>query len=102
MQYPARAIKVLLAGFKPPLRDPGKTRIPYCPKWSMEALWAMIDCLQGKQLYASSMVTIYLISQNLIEAIFRVPILILSKVLSIYVTLDAKKKKKCFKVYKSI
>ncbi|MBZ3876583.1 RING finger protein 17 [Sciurus carolinensis] len=55
MQYPARAIKVLLAGFKPPVRDSGKTRIPYCPKWSMEALWAMIDCLQGKQLYASSM-----------------------------------------------
>ncbi|XP_006146784.1 RING finger protein 17 isoform X2 [Tupaia chinensis] len=55
MQYPARAIKVLLAGFKPPLSDSGKTRIPYCPKWSMEALWAMIDCLQGKQLYASSM-----------------------------------------------
>ncbi|XP_055398597.1 RING finger protein 17 isoform X11 [Bubalus kerabau] len=55
MQYPARAIKVLLAGFKPPLRDVGKSRIPYCPKWSMEALWAMIDCLQGKQLYASSM-----------------------------------------------
>ncbi|XP_058132339.1 RING finger protein 17 isoform X2 [Dasypus novemcinctus] len=55
MQYPARAIKVLLAGFKPPLRDSGKTRIPYCPKWSMEALWTMIDCLQGKQLYASSM-----------------------------------------------
>ncbi|XP_013360965.1 PREDICTED: RING finger protein 17 isoform X2 [Chinchilla lanigera] len=55
MQYPARAIKVLLAGFKPPLRDTGKTRIPYCPKWSMEALWTMIDCLQGKQLYASSM-----------------------------------------------
>ncbi|KAF7474331.1 Hypothetical predicted protein [Marmota monax] len=55
MQYPARAIKVLLAGFKPPIRDSGKTRIPYCPKWSMEALWAMIDCLQGKQLYASSM-----------------------------------------------
>ncbi|XP_007529004.2 RING finger protein 17 isoform X2 [Erinaceus europaeus] len=54
MQYPARAIKVLLAGFKPPLKDSGKTRIPYCPKWSMEALWAMIDCLQGKQLYASS------------------------------------------------
>ncbi|XP_060143729.1 RING finger protein 17 isoform X3 [Globicephala melas] len=55
MQYPVRAIKVLLAGFKPPLRDVGKARIPYCPKWSMEALWAMIDCLQGKQLYASSM-----------------------------------------------
>ncbi|KAF6376704.1 ring finger protein 17 [Rhinolophus ferrumequinum] len=55
MQYPSRAIKVLLAGFKPPLRDCGKTRIPYCPEWSMEALWALIDCLQGKQLYASTM-----------------------------------------------
>ncbi|KAM5288002.1 RING finger protein 17 [Ctenodactylus gundi] len=55
VQYPARAMKVLLAGFKPPLKDTGKTRIPYCPKWSMEALWAMIDCLQGKRLYASSM-----------------------------------------------
>ncbi|XP_008822578.1 RING finger protein 17 [Nannospalax galili] len=54
MQYPAQAIKVLLAGFKPPLVDSGKGRIPYRPKWSMEALWAMIDCLQGKQLYASS------------------------------------------------
>ncbi|XP_010632123.1 RING finger protein 17 isoform X2 [Fukomys damarensis] len=55
MQYPAQAIKVRLAGFKPPLKDTGKTRIPYCPEWSMEALWTMIDCLQGKQLYASSM-----------------------------------------------
>ncbi|ELK09309.1 RING finger protein 17 [Pteropus alecto] len=54
MQYPARAIKVMLAGFKPPTRDSSKTRIPYCPEWSMEALWAMIDCLQGKQLYASA------------------------------------------------
>ncbi|KAM6178181.1 RING finger protein 17 [Rhynchocyon petersi] len=55
LQYPTRAMKVLLAGFKPPARDTGKARIPYCPKWSMEALWAMIDCLQGKQLYASSL-----------------------------------------------
>ncbi|XP_031218420.1 RING finger protein 17 isoform X4 [Mastomys coucha] len=54
MQYPAQAIKVFLAGFKPPLSDSGKTRIPYCPRWSMEALWTMIDCLQGKKLYASS------------------------------------------------
>uniref|UniRef100_A0A4X2M414 RING finger protein 17 n=1 Tax=Vombatus ursinus TaxID=29139 RepID=A0A4X2M414_VOMUR len=55
MKYPARAVKVLLAGFKPPLKDSEKTRIPYCPKWSMEAMWAMIDCLQGKQLYAFSL-----------------------------------------------
>nr|KAF6428386.1 ring finger protein 17 [Rousettus aegyptiacus] len=54
MQYPARAIKVILAGFKPSTRDSSKTRIPYCPEWSMEALWAMIDCLQGKQLYAAA------------------------------------------------
>lgn len=60
MQYPARAIKVMLAGFKPPTRDSSKTRIPYCPEWSMEALWAMIDCLQGKQLYASAVVSICL------------------------------------------
>ena len=72
MQYPARAIKVLLAGFKPPLRDVGKTRIPYCPKWSMEALWAMIDCLQGKQLYASSMVSSVLTDQDSFEAISRI------------------------------
>ncbi|KAL0615346.1 RING finger protein 17 [Plecturocebus cupreus] len=55
MRYPARAIKVFLAGFKPPLRDLSEIRIPYCPEWSMKALWAMIDCLQGKQLYAASM-----------------------------------------------
>ncbi|XP_067418829.1 RING finger protein 17 [Emydura macquarii macquarii] len=54
MQYPAQAVRVLLAGFKPPLHDTEKMRIPYCPEWSMEALWAMIDCLQGKQLYAST------------------------------------------------
>ncbi|XP_030417159.1 RING finger protein 17 [Gopherus evgoodei] len=54
MQYPAQAVKVLLAGFKPPLYDTEKKRIPYCPEWSMQALWAMIDCLQGKKLYAST------------------------------------------------
>nr|XP_025037536.1 RING finger protein 17 isoform X3 [Pelodiscus sinensis] len=53
MQYPAQAVRVLLAGFKPPLCDTEKKRIPYCPEWSMQALWAMIDCLQGKELCAS-------------------------------------------------
>ncbi|XP_008054814.2 RING finger protein 17, partial [Carlito syrichta] len=55
MRFPAQAIKVFLAGFKPSLRDSEEPKIPYCPKWSMEALWTMIDCLQRKQLYASSM-----------------------------------------------
>ncbi|XP_039354888.1 RING finger protein 17 isoform X7 [Mauremys reevesii] len=54
MQYPAQAVRVLLSGFKPPLYDTEKKRIPYCPEWSMQALWAMIDCLQGKKLYAST------------------------------------------------
>nr|XP_028582096.1 LOW QUALITY PROTEIN: RING finger protein 17 [Podarcis muralis] len=54
MQYPAQAFKVLLAGFKPALCE-SHTKIPYCSEWSMEALWTMIDCFQGKNLYASSL-----------------------------------------------
>ncbi|XP_060129818.1 RING finger protein 17 isoform X2 [Zootoca vivipara] len=54
MQYPAQAFKVLLAGFKPALCESHK-KIPYCSEWSMEALWTMIDCFQGKNLYASSL-----------------------------------------------
>ncbi|XP_061484603.1 RING finger protein 17 isoform X2 [Rhineura floridana] len=55
MQYPAQSFKVWLAGFKPPSCDPSSNKIPYCPEWSMEALWAMMDCFQGKNLYASSL-----------------------------------------------
>uniref|UniRef100_A0A8D0GWB4 RING finger protein 17 n=1 Tax=Sphenodon punctatus TaxID=8508 RepID=A0A8D0GWB4_SPHPU len=55
MKYPAQTLKVLLSGFKPALYDAEKDRIHYCPEWSMEALWAMINCLEGKQLYASSL-----------------------------------------------
>lgn len=57
MQYPAQAVKALLAGFKPSLLNTEKVRIPYCPEWSMEALWATIDCVQGKQLFASTLVS---------------------------------------------
>nr|XP_056714862.1 RING finger protein 17 [Euleptes europaea] len=55
MQYPAQAFRVLLAGFKPSLCSSETDRIPYCPEWSTEALWAMIDCIQGKRLQASSL-----------------------------------------------
>ncbi|XP_062983147.1 RING finger protein 17 [Elgaria multicarinata webbii] len=55
MQYCVQAIRVLLAGFKPALCDPASERIPYCPEWSLEALWTMMDCFQGKNLYASSL-----------------------------------------------
>uniref|UniRef100_A0A6I8PFY9 RING finger protein 17 n=1 Tax=Ornithorhynchus anatinus TaxID=9258 RepID=A0A6I8PFY9_ORNAN len=52
MQYPAQAAKVTLTGFKPPKSDLEKVRIPYCPSWSMEAVWSMVDLLQGKRLQA--------------------------------------------------
>ncbi|XP_040400010.1 RING finger protein 17 isoform X1 [Cygnus olor] len=53
LQYPIQAVRALLAGFKPPLSDTNAKRIPYCPEWSVEALWAMMDCTEGKQLSAS-------------------------------------------------
>uniref|UniRef100_A0A8D0GPR5 RING finger protein 17 n=1 Tax=Sphenodon punctatus TaxID=8508 RepID=A0A8D0GPR5_SPHPU len=68
MKYPAQTLKVLLSGFKPALYDAEKDRIHYCPEWSMEALWAMINCLEGKQLYASSLVTASLARQSVFLA----------------------------------
>ncbi|KAM9203410.1 RING finger protein 17 [Mergus octosetaceus] len=53
LQYPVQAVRALLAGFKPLLSDTNAKRIPYCPEWSVEALWAMMDCTEGKQLSAS-------------------------------------------------
>ncbi|XP_078259334.1 RING finger protein 17 [Rhinoraja longicauda] len=52
VQYPARAIKVKLAGFKPPALMNELNRLAYSPEWSMEALWTMIDIVQGNQLAA--------------------------------------------------
>ncbi|XP_069495440.1 RING finger protein 17 [Ambystoma mexicanum] len=53
VQYPTRALKVKLAGFKPPLDDGETERLSYSPAWSMEALWTIIDGVDGKQLSAS-------------------------------------------------
>ncbi|KAJ6662353.1 hypothetical protein lerEdw1_012517 [Lerista edwardsae] len=55
MQYPVQAFEVLLAGFKPAVCDSRIDRIPYCPEWSLDSLWAMMECLQGKSLSASSL-----------------------------------------------
>ncbi|XP_053165407.1 RING finger protein 17 isoform X2 [Hemicordylus capensis] len=55
MRYPAQAFKVLLAGFKPASYNSETKRIPYCPEWSTESLWAMREYLSVKQLYASSL-----------------------------------------------
>ncbi|NXL30300.1 RNF17 protein, partial [Glaucidium brasilianum] len=52
LKYPVQAVRVLLAGFKPALYDKNEKRIPYAPEWSMEALWAMMEHVEGKQLSA--------------------------------------------------
>ncbi|NWY52592.1 RNF17 protein, partial [Chionis minor] len=53
LKYPVQAVRALLAGFKPALYDKNVERIPYSPEWSVEALWAMMECVEGKQLSAS-------------------------------------------------
>ncbi|KFP10662.1 RING finger protein 17, partial [Egretta garzetta] len=53
LKYPVQAVRALLAGFKPVPYDKNVKRIPYSPEWSVEALWAMMECVEGKQLSAS-------------------------------------------------
>ncbi|NXD80251.1 RNF17 protein, partial [Halcyon senegalensis] len=53
LEYPAQAVRAVLAGFKPAVCDENMQRIPYSQEWSMEALWAMMECVEGKQLSAS-------------------------------------------------
>uniref|UniRef100_A0A6I8NWE6 Tudor domain-containing protein n=1 Tax=Ornithorhynchus anatinus TaxID=9258 RepID=A0A6I8NWE6_ORNAN len=59
MRDPAQAVKVTLAGFRPPKKDLEKIRIPYYPNWSLEAIWAMIECLRDKRLHALTLVNLY-------------------------------------------
>lgn len=58
MRYPVQAFEVLLAGFKPAACDLQEVRVPYCPQWSMEAIWTLTECVQGKLLYASTVVNL--------------------------------------------
>ncbi|XP_063296325.1 RING finger protein 17 [Pelobates fuscus] len=52
--YPVKALKVRLAGFKPPMKDCETVRIPYFPAWSMKALYTMMDLIEEKAtLFAS-------------------------------------------------
>ncbi|KFP79160.1 PREDICTED: RING finger protein 17, partial [Apaloderma vittatum] len=53
LKYPVQAVRAMLAGFKPALSDKNVERLPYRPEWSMKALWAMMECLEGRQLSAS-------------------------------------------------
>ncbi|PKU38632.1 ring finger protein hypothetical protein [Limosa lapponica baueri] len=53
LKYPVQAVRALLTGFKPASYDKNVERIPYSPEWSVEALWAMMECVEGKPLSAS-------------------------------------------------
>ncbi|NXL02598.1 RNF17 protein, partial [Mesembrinibis cayennensis] len=74
LKYPVQAVRALLAGFKPALYDKNVKRIPYSPEWSVEALWAMMECVEGKQLSASILalspevtISLYEDDQNLVH-----------------------------------
>ncbi|XP_036401470.1 RING finger protein 17 [Megalops cyprinoides] len=45
--FPCQAIKVRVAGFKPPRLNLEKERVSYRPEWSMKAALEMIDLLHG-------------------------------------------------------
>ncbi|XP_048790971.1 RING finger protein 17 [Lagopus muta] len=69
LKYPVQAVHAMLAGFKPSLCDTSVERIPYCPEWSVKALWTMMDSAEGKQLSASILslspeVTIFLYGEE--------------------------------------
>ncbi|XP_056416035.1 RING finger protein 17 [Hyla sarda] len=68
IQYPAKAIKVKLAGFKPPKNDFQDVRILYCPEWSIKALYDMMDIVEKKTLTASCVTalenTVFLYDEN--------------------------------------
>ncbi|KFW12248.1 RING finger protein 17, partial [Fulmarus glacialis] len=74
LKYPVQAVRALLAGFKPALYEKNVERIPYSPEWSVEALWAMMECVEGKQLSASMLalspevtISLYEDDQNLVH-----------------------------------
>ncbi|XP_072261468.1 RING finger protein 17 [Pyxicephalus adspersus] len=52
IDYPAKAIKVKLAGCRPPKEDLEKDRLPYRPQWSLKSLFEMMDLVQRKTLFA--------------------------------------------------
>ncbi|XP_010772612.1 RING finger protein 17-like, partial [Notothenia coriiceps] len=49
MSFPSRALKVKVAGFKPPRKSRQQQQdvLPYSPAWSVKAAMDMIDMLHG-------------------------------------------------------
>lgn len=55
LEFPCRALKVKVAGFKAPSVTREENVLPYSPKWSMKAAMEMIDLLH-KNITASVVV----------------------------------------------
>ncbi|XP_061580277.1 RING finger protein 17 [Cololabis saira] len=47
LQFPCQALKVKVAGFKPPTINQHEDVLPYSPGWSLKAVSEMIDLLHG-------------------------------------------------------
>ena len=58
LRFPARAVKVKAAGFRPPKVRPDIPALPYAPQWTIEALDQMLKPLHGK-LTATVLVSIH-------------------------------------------
>ncbi len=47
LQFPTRALKVKVAGFKAPGGNSQEDKLPYSPGWSVKAAMDMIDLLHS-------------------------------------------------------
>lgn len=47
LRFPVQALKVKVAGLKPPSAGPQDCMLPYSLKWSMKAAMEMVDLLHG-------------------------------------------------------
>ncbi|KAL0963607.1 hypothetical protein UPYG_G00308540 [Umbra pygmaea] len=64
LQYPCKAIKVRVAGFKPRSNDLDPERLPYRPEWSMKAVLEMIGLLHSCRTASVTVSTLCLSHQN--------------------------------------
>lgn len=47
LRFPVKALRVQVAGLKPPNAGPQDCMLPYSLKWSMKAAMEMVDLLHG-------------------------------------------------------
>ncbi|XP_041440506.1 RING finger protein 17 isoform X2 [Xenopus laevis] len=76
IHYPVEAVKVHLAGIKPPIEDFEAERLPYCPEWSFRAVRACMDILEKDTFMAlrtgsSSELSVYLYEESGNEHVYK-------------------------------